>query len=112
MAKLPPLIPVGEDPPEHMDEESEQQNPADSNWTVYSPNVLRGNLDSKKDFSNDVRMSVGWNSEVAASPKRKDQMAWMSTFAQQPLFSGWGSADDEAYVGPLLISLSISSMYL
>lgn len=93
MAKLPPLIPVGEDAPEQPDEESGQQNPADSSWTVYSPNVLRGNLDNDKDYSNDVRMDVGWNSEVTAKQRgEKDAaMPWMSKFYQQPYMfpSGW-----------------------
>jgi hypothetical protein len=103
MAKLPPLIPVGEDPPEDTHEESGQQNPAEGNWTVYSPNVLRGNLDNDKDFNNDVRMSVGWNSNVTSKQREMEPRAWMSTFAQQPYFpSGWGSSDDEAYVGLLL----------
>ncbi len=87
MAKLPPLIPVGEDAPEKPDEDSGQQNPPDPSWTVYSPNVLRGNLDNDKDYSNDVRMSVGWNSEVTGKQrgeKAAADMPWMSQFHQQP----------------------------
>ena len=90
MAKLPPLIPTGEDAPESTNQESAQQNPADSSWTVYSPNVLRGNLDNDKDYSNDVRMNVGWNSDVTAKQRgEKAPMPWMSEFHQQPYLPSW-----------------------
>ena len=98
---LPTYIPTGEAPYDsetnHPDTGSRShQKPAGDQWTVYSPNVLRGNLDSDKDHSNDVRMNVGWNSEVTAVQRGKD-MPWMSTFAQQPyLFpSGWAASHDE-----------------
>jgi hypothetical protein len=84
-AKLPPLIPVGEDAQENPREEgSGEQNPAASNWTVYSPNVLRGNLDNDEDYHNDVRMSVGWNSEATVKHKEKGPMPWLSEFVHQP----------------------------
>jgi hypothetical protein len=93
MAKLPPLIPVGEDVPEDTEKAgSGEQNPADGSWTVYSPNVLRGNLDNDKDYNTDVRMSVGWNSEATAKERgEKPARPWMSEFAQQPYMfrSGW-----------------------
>jgi hypothetical protein len=93
MGKLPPYIPVGEDAPEKPDEESGQPNPAGPSWTVYSPNVLRGNLDNDKDYSNDVRMNVGWNSEVTAKQRgeKDSDMPWMSKFYQQPYMfpNGW-----------------------
>jgi hypothetical protein len=98
MGKLPPLIPVGDDPPENTEHESGQQNPPESRWTVYSPNVLRGNLDGDEESSNDVRMKVGWNSEATARQRGKEPMPWMSTFAQQPFLfaSGWDASNDEA----------------
>jgi hypothetical protein len=50
-AKLPPFIPVGEDAAENPDKEgSGEQNPAATNWTVFSPNVLRGPLDKDTDY--------------------------------------------------------------
>ena len=99
MGKLPPLIPVGEDPPqENTVQESGEQHPPESRWTVYSPNILRGNLDSDKPLDNDVRMSVGWNSEATARQRGSEPMPWMSTFAQQPFLfaSGWDTTSDEA----------------
>jgi hypothetical protein len=103
MAKLPPLIPVGEDVPENTEKAgSGEQNPADGSWTVYNPNVLRGNLDNDKDYHTDVRMSVGWNSEATAKERgEKPARPWMSEFAQQPYMfpSGW---DAEACVGLFL----------
>lgn len=50
---------------------SARKSPPDNNWTVYSPNILRGNMDQMKDLSpDDPRMSVGWkpNSEEVDIP--------------------------------------------
>jgi len=99
MGKLPQLIPAGNDPLENTEQEMGQQNPPESHWTVYSPNVLRGNLGSGTEFNNDVRMSVGWNSEATAKQETGMQpMPWMSTFTQQPFLfaSGWDAGNDEA----------------
>jgi hypothetical protein len=92
--ELPPMIPFGEDVAAENTEKagSGQQIPADGSWTVYSPNVLRGNLDNDKDYNNDVGMNVGWNSEATAKERgEKPARPWMSEFAQQPSMfpSGW-----------------------
>ncbi|KAE8442341.1 hypothetical protein EG329_003474 [Mollisiaceae sp. DMI_Dod_QoI] len=49
---------------------SAQRSPPDTNWTVYSENVTRGNLEQMKDLSpDDGRMSVGWRAKDSEMQK-------------------------------------------
>ena len=106
MVDLPHQVPVDEQPEQALDqsmaESSEQSRPSDTSWTVYSPNVTRGNLQRELD-SSDLRMSVGWNADATAAQRSKNPGSWMSTTQQQPLmadtgFWEWAPKDDEVSV--------------
>ena len=110
MVDLPHQVPVDEKPEQALDQSmaelSEQSGPSDTNWTVYSPNVTRGNLQRELD-SSDPRMSVGWNADATAAQRSKNPGLWMSTTQQQPLmadtgFWEWAPKDDEVLVEFLL----------
>jgi len=89
-----PQAAAEEQQPDRMDTSSGSKSaPPDTNWTVYGPDVSRGNLreiPNQVDES-DPRMRVGWASE---SSKGVGEMGWMSSRDQQPLL--WSMGDDEA----------------
>lgn len=101
MGNVPPRPELSEEDLARVGDPSVPQNP---DWTVYSQNVLRGNLEPMEDLNpDDPRMSVGWKAKEAekeaemktpsagAEPKRP----WMSATQQQPFM--WGDmAVDEA----------------
>jgi hypothetical protein len=102
MKDLPPQATVDERPQEQaLNETSGQSRPADTNWTVYSMNVSRGNLDQLED-PDDPRMHVGWREDATNYSRGDKARPWMSTTHQQPFMSPmWGAgmedkADDEA----------------
>lgn len=69
---------------------SASKSPLDNNWTVYSPNVLRGNLDQMKDMSSDdPRMSVGWKGKDAETEMIPD-LGGGSMPATSQQSSWWG----------------------
>lgn len=121
IAKLPPLIPVDEEPQsEPMSEPSRAQAEADNNWTVYSANVLRGNLEGEVPLSDDdPRANFGWRANLYALQQRgNNPTPWMSSTEQQPMFSsGWGQGDqsNEEYAGlssfPLEFDCIISRVF-
>ena len=76
--------------------------PSNTNWTVYSPNVTRGNLGGDLD-SRDPRTSVGWNADATAAHRSEALEPWVSTTQQQSAPAndgswGWSTKDDEACV--------------
>lgn len=75
-------------------EKQTKQNPESIDWTVYSPNVARGNLDRPED-SKDPRKLVGW---TASSHKTAETVPWMSTTKPQPVMDSGGYVlkDNEA----------------
>lgn len=91
-----PHIPVKEQHQEQGQDASEQsRSPPDTNWTVYSMNVSRGNLNRPED-PNDPRTNVGWSANPTAGVV--GSMPWMSSTEQQPFMwsGGYVENDDEA----------------
>ncbi|KAK0110364.1 hypothetical protein ONS96_001978 [Cadophora gregata f. sp. sojae] len=87
-----------EQQPDRMDMSSGNKTAAspDTNWTVYGPDVSRGNFQdvTKKADDSDPRMRVGWASDSSSKPNGVGEMGWMSTRDQQPLL--WSMPDTEA----------------
>lgn len=89
LVPLPTYIPVNESPA-HQDGDHIQLGPAGTEWAVFSPNILRGNLEQSKEDDGDLRTHVGW--------KEESSRKWMSSTEQQPFFLNqidYGDMDDE-----------------
>lgn len=101
MGSVPPRPEISQEDLAKVGDPSARKSTPETNWTVYSPNVLRGNMDPMKDLSsNDPRMSVGWKAKDSESQRDAETEQptvgpWMSTTQQQPFI--WGDmAVDEA----------------
>ena len=70
--------------------------PLSTDWTVYTPNVVRGSLKREAENPNDPRMSVGWKADATSSQRLKDA-ARTSTQDQQSFMwsGGYVSKDNE-----------------
>lgn len=102
-----PYIPVNEQ--EQGQDTSGQAGPlSDDNWTVYSMNVTRGNLNRPED-PNDPRTNIGWRATPTAG--RAGDTPWMSTTERQPFMwsGGYVEKDDEATPRPTDHSAPVSS---
>jgi hypothetical protein len=93
---VPALSPIPGGPV-HRDEpmeESDKSTPSDTSWTVYSPNVTRGNFNKEKD--NDPRMTAGWHSpgKEHSVKNQKKSMPWMAPGEAWPQPPVWEGAKD------------------
>ena len=89
VADLPPL------PDTHQMEQEDlaRSKPApDTNWTVESPFIARGNLDREIDHS-DPRMSVGW---ISTTSTRNPAPSWT---VSDPNAIGWYSQASPPHEG-------------
>jgi len=88
MAKLPPYIPVNEEPSGQPAESSSQQRPAETTWTMNNPN-----LDEMDVGRNDGSTFVGSIPGVSTAQNVTNPTPWMSSTEQQPLmWSAWTDA--------------------
>jgi len=88
---LPPRIP---DPEAPGDDEMSKGAPAplnlNANWTVYSSNILRGDLSGK---SQGPLIATDWARDSQEKGKEKELTPWMSSTEQQPFM--WDVPQDE-----------------
>lgn len=93
MGQVPPQPELSEDALAQVGDPSVRKSPEETNWTVYTPNVLRGHLDQMEgEKPEDPRMSVGWKAKEAEKEAEKEMPSvdaepkrpWMSTTQQQP----------------------------
>jgi hypothetical protein len=78
------------------EEAAQSKSPPDVNWTVFSPDISRGNLDKGIDH-NDSRMSVGWNAASTAANRQTEEMPWTISDPQPVSYSRFHSPkEDEA----------------
>lgn len=68
-------------------EESDKTPPSETSWTVYSPNVTRGNFNRKKD--SDPRMTAGWHSP-GKNVGMQNPMPWVAPGEAWPQPPMWG----------------------
>lgn len=70
------------------------ENQDKTDWTVYSMNISRDNLDKEQD-PNDPRTHVGWkegqSKAMNAAQSEDSNSSWISTTEQQPLMSWVGT---------------------
>lgn len=90
MGRVPAQPEISEEALAQVGDPSARKSPPDNNWTVYSPNVLRGNLDPMKDLSSDdPRMSVGWKPKDAETEAIPD-LGGQSMPVTSPQSNWWG----------------------
>jgi len=89
---LPPHIPLpGSAQDQPLNDTAELPN---TDWTVHSPNIARGNLDSEQD-PKDPRTYVGWREGASPEKRLKDPAPWMSSTEQQPFMWSVGSVEND-----------------
>jgi hypothetical protein len=90
---LPPRIPVEEAPGDNeMSEEAPAPLNLNANWTVYSSNILRGDLSGRRQGP---LIATDWtrDSQEKAKEKEKEPTPWMSSTEPQPFM--WDMPEDE-----------------
>ncbi|CZR68371.1 uncharacterized protein PAC_18270 [Phialocephala subalpina] len=90
MGLVPKRPEIPEEALANVGDPSARKTPPDTNWTVYSPNVTRGNLEQMQDLSSeDPRMSVGWKANESGTQEEPETGGWMSSTEQQPFMGNW-----------------------
>lgn len=94
MNKMPPQKPIPGESPEQ-DHDSDASKRPDTNWTVDSADISRGNL-TMHTSPEDPRMSVGWKAAVERKAPGYTAIPWMTSSWQQPLMlDNWGEHQEK-----------------
>jgi hypothetical protein len=88
--------PVLAAPPSEQVGESSTSTAPDTNWTVYSSTVMRGNLEAENALRpNDPRMNIGWTSEPGMAREEKELPWMLASNPQSLMWSMDNMKDDE-----------------